>query len=196
VLLPSSLPAELIGRRPDVVAQRWRAEAAGKETEAARGQFYPNISLTALLGVQRLGFSEWFTTGSRISGIGPALTLPIFDSGRLRSSLAARNAEYDIVVEQYNATVIDAVRDVVSQLVSLRWTEEERTQQREALLTSQQAYDLALQRYRAGVGNYLQVLAAQSQLLANQRLESDLDMRAIDLDVGLARALGGGLPQT
>jgi NodT family efflux transporter outer membrane factor (OMF) lipoprotein len=195
-LLPSSLPAELIGRRPDVVAQRWRAEAAGKETEASRGQFYPNISLTALLGVQRLGFSEWFTTGSRISGIGPALTLPIFDAGCLRSNLAARNAEYDIAVEQYNATVIDAVRDVVSQLVSLRWTEEERTQQREALLTSQQAYDLALQRYRAGVGNYLHVLAAQSQLLANQRLESDLDMRAIDLDAGLARALGGGLPQT
>jgi NodT family efflux transporter outer membrane factor (OMF) lipoprotein len=193
-LLPSALPAELIGRRPDVVAQRWRAEAAGKEIEVARDQFYPNISLTALLGVQRLGFADWFTSASRISGIGPALTLPIFDSGRLRSGLAFRNAEYDIAVEQYNATVVDAVRDVVSQLVSLHWIEEERTQQREARTTSEQAYDLALQRYRAGVGNYLQVLAAQSQLLAAQRLEVDLDMRAIDLDVGLARALGGGLP--
>jgi NodT family efflux transporter outer membrane factor (OMF) lipoprotein len=193
-LLPSALPAELIGRRPDVVAQRWRAEAAGKDIDVARDQFYPNISLTALLGVQRLGFAEWFTTGSRISGIGPALTLPIFDAGRLRSALAARNAEYDIAVEQYNATVIDAVRDVVNQLVSLRWVEEERTQQREAVLTAQQAYDLAVQRYRAGVGNYLQVLAAQTQLLAAQRLETDLDMRAIELDVGLARALGGGLP--
>jgi NodT family efflux transporter outer membrane factor (OMF) lipoprotein len=195
-LLPSALPAELIGRRPDVVAQRWRAEAASKEIDVSRDQFYPNISLTALLGVQRLGFPAWFTTGSRVSGIGPALTLPIFDAGRLRSNLAARNAEYDIAVEQYNATVIDAVRDVVSQLVSLRWIEEERTQQRDALQTSQQAYDLAMQRYRAGVGNYLQVLAAQSQLLANQRLETDFDMRAIELDVGLARALGGGLPQT
>jgi len=193
-LLPSALPAELIGRRPDVVAQRWRAEAAGKDIAVARDQFYPNISLTALLGVQRLGFSEWFTAGSRISGIGPALTLPIFDSGRLRSGLAVRNAEYDIVVEQYNATVVDAVRDVVSQLTSLHWLEEERTQQRDALATAKQAYDLALQRYRAGIGNYLQVLAAQSQLLAAQRFEVDLDMRAIDLDVGLARALGGGLP--
>jgi NodT family efflux transporter outer membrane factor (OMF) lipoprotein len=193
-LLPSALPAELIGRRPDVVAQRWRAEAAGKEIAVARDQFYPNISLTALLGVQRLGFTDWFTAGSRISGIGPALTLPIFDAGRLRSGLAVRNAEYDIAVEQYNATVVDAVRDVVSQLTSLRWLDEERTQQREALASSKQAYELALQRYRAGVGNYLQVLAAQSQLLAAQRLEVDLDIRAIELDVGLARALGGGLP--
>jgi NodT family efflux transporter outer membrane factor (OMF) lipoprotein len=193
-LLPSALPAELIGRRPDVVAQRWRAEAAGKDIAVARDQFYPNISLTALLGVQRLGFSEWFTAGSRISGIGPALTLPIFDAGRLRSGLALRNADYDVAVEQYNATVVDAVRDVVSQLTSLHWLEEERAQQRDALATAKQAYDLALQRYRAGIGNYLQVLAAQSQLLAAQRLEVDLDMRAIDLDVGLARALGGGLP--
>jgi NodT family efflux transporter outer membrane factor (OMF) lipoprotein len=193
-LLPSTLPAGLIGRRPDVVAQRWRTEAASRETEVARDQFYPNISLTALLGVQRLGFAQWFTMGSRISGIGPAVTLPVFDSGRLRSGLAERNAEYDIAVEQYNATVIDAVRDVVSQLTSLRWLEEERAHQRDALQTAQQAYDLALQRYRAGVGNYLQVLAAQSQLLAAQHQEVELDMRAIDLDVGLARALGGGLP--
>jgi len=193
-LLPSALPAELIGRRPDVVAQRWRVEAAGKEIAVARGQFYPNISLTALLGAQRLGFSDWMTAGSRIAGIGPAVSLPIFDAGRLRSSLAARNAEYDIAVEQYNATVVDAVRDVVSQLVSLRWLEEQRAQQGEALATATQAHALALQRYRAGVGNYLQVLAAQSQLLAAQRLALDFDMRAIELDAGLARALGGGLP--
>jgi NodT family efflux transporter outer membrane factor (OMF) lipoprotein len=194
-LLPSALPAELIGRRPDVVAQRWRAEAAGKDIAAARAQFYPNISLTALLGVQRLGFADWFTAGSRIAGIGPAVTLPIFDSGRLRSQLAVRNAQYDIAVEQYNATVIDAVRDVVSQLVSLRWLEEERVQQRAALAMSTRAWELALQRYRAGVGNYLQVLSVEGELLAAQRLVADLDMRAIALDAGLARALGGGPPE-
>jgi NodT family efflux transporter outer membrane factor (OMF) lipoprotein len=193
--VPGNLPADLIGRRPDVVAQRWRAEAAGKDIAVARDQFLPNVSLGALIGFQRLGFSDWFTAGSRIGNVGPAISLPIFDAGRLRSNLAARNAEYDTVVEQYNATVVDAVRDVVSQLQSLHWLGEERGHQREALQTAQQAYDLAMQRYRAGVGNYLQVLASQSQLLAAQRLTVDLDMRAIDLDIGLARALGGGLPE-
>jgi len=177
--VPSALPAQLIGRRPDVVAQRWRAEAASSEIAVARDQFLPNVSLGALVGVQRLGFSDWFSAGSRISGIGPALSLPVFDAGRLRSNLS-----------------VDAVRDVVGQLASLRWLDEERAHQRDALRTAQQAFDLAMQRYRAGVGNYLQVLAVQSQLLAARRLAVDLDMRALDLDIGLARALGGGLPDT
>jgi NodT family efflux transporter outer membrane factor (OMF) lipoprotein len=195
MMMPSNVPAELIGRRPDVVAQRWRAEAAGKDIQVARAQFYPNISLTALVGLQSLGFSNFLYAGSRITGIGPALTLPVFDSGRLRSNLAARNAEYDIAVEQYNATVVDAVRDVVSQLLAMRWLEEQRTQQRDALKTATEAYELALERYRVGVGNYLQVLTAQGQVLASRRQLADLDMRAIGLDIDLARALGGGFRQ-
>ncbi|MGK5078697.1 efflux transporter outer membrane subunit [Janthinobacterium sp. HLX7-2] len=191
-LLPSALPAELIGRRPDIVAQRWRVEAASKEIINAKAQFYPNISLTALIGMQSLGFPNFNDAASRITGIGPALSLPIFDGGRLKSNLAGRNAEYDYAVEQYNATVIDAVRDVVSQLVSLRGIEEQRAMQQEAVTAADEAYGLALQRYRSGVGNYLQVLAAELQKLASERQQSDLDMRAIELDIGLARSLGGG----
>lgn len=191
-LLPSALPAELIGRRPDVVAQRWRMEAAGSEIVNAKAQFYPNVSLTAFIGVQSLGFPNFREASSRIGGIGPAISLPIFDGGRLKSNLAGRNAEYDYVVEQYNATVIDAVRDVVSQLVSLRGIEDQRAMQREAVATADDAYALAQQRYRSGVGNYLQVLSAELQKLAAARQQADLDMRAIELDIALARALGGG----
>jgi len=195
-LLPTSLPAELIGRRPDVVAQRWRVEASGHDIANAKAQFYPNISLTGLVGLQSITFTNFDVGGSRIGAFGPALSLPIFDGGRLTSNLAGRNAEYDFAVAQYNATVIDAVRDVVSQLVALRAIERQRSLQQEALDTADQAYQLALQRYKGGVGNYLQVLAAQLQLLATQRQSLDLDMRAFDADIALARALGGGvLPQ-
>lgn len=195
-LLPSNVPAELIGRRPDVVAQRWRVEASGHDIANAKAQFYPNISLTGLIGLQSITFTNADVLGSRIGAFGPAISLPIFDGGRLRSNLAGRDADYDFAVEQYNATVIDALRDVVSQLVSLRAIEQQRALQREALDTADQAYQLALQRYKSGVGNYLQVLTAQLQLLSTQRLATDLDMRALDSDIGLARALGGGvLPQ-
>lgn len=194
-LLPTSVPAEFIGRRPDVIAQRWRAQAAGHEIDVAHAQFYPNISLTAFIGLQSIGFSNFDVASSRIVGAGPALNLPIFDGGRLRSNLALRDAEYDISVELYNATVIEAVRDVVSQLVSIRSMDDQRRLQAQATLTAQQAYDLAQQRYKAGVGNYLQVLAAQAQLLTTQRQLVDLDIRSLELNVSLTKALGGGYGQ-
>jgi NodT family efflux transporter outer membrane factor (OMF) lipoprotein len=190
--VPSMLPSELLARRPDVVAQRWRVESLRKDIDVAKAQFYPTINLNGLIGLQSLGFSKFLQGSSGIASAGAGLSLPIFDGGRLRSNLALHDADYDLAVEAYNQTLVDALRDVVSQLVSIQWLAERSALQAEALATAQQAYDLSVQRYRAGVGNYLQVLAAQIQVLAQQRGQIDLDTRAFDLDMQLARALGGG----
>ncbi|PLP99475.1 efflux transporter outer membrane subunit [Cupriavidus pauculus] len=190
--VPSTVPATLIGRRPDVVAQRWRVEAASHEIKAARAQFYPNISLTAFAGLQSLSLSDFFTAGSRTLGIGPALSLPIFDGGRLRANLGVRQADYDAAVEQYNATLVTALHDVVNQLVSMHWLAERSGEQRQALQLTQEAYDLAVARYRSGVGNYLQVLSAESQVLNQKQLLIDLEHQQRALHLELIRALGGG----
>jgi NodT family efflux transporter outer membrane factor (OMF) lipoprotein len=190
--LPSVLSSELIARRPDVVAQRWRVEAQRRDIDVAKTLFYPSVNLTALVGLQSLGFAHFFDSGSGIASAGPALSLPIFDGGRLRGNLALRDADYDVAVEAYNQTLVDAVRDVASQLVSLQWLIERRALQAEASATAQQAYELSLERYRAGVGNYLQVLATETQVLAQRRGQIDLATRAFDLDMQLVRALGGG----
>ena len=107
-------------------------------------------------------------------GAGPAITLPIFDAGRLRANLAGKDADYDIAVEQYNQTLADAMRDVVDQLASFRSVDAQRAQQQLALATTREAYDLALLRYREGLGNYLQVLSAEQPLLDQQSLDADL----------------------
>ena len=107
-------------------------------------------------------------TQSRMAGIGPAISLPIFDGGRLRGNLAGRNADYDAVVETYNQTVINALHDVADQLITIRSLAEQRKQQQLAIETTQAAYDLAILRFREGVGNYLEVLTAETQLLAQQ----------------------------
>ncbi|WP_354682376.1 efflux transporter outer membrane subunit [Cupriavidus necator] len=190
--VPASLPAELIGRRPDVVAQRWRVEATSHDIKAARAQFYPNISLTAFAGLQSLSLSDLLTAGSRTFGIGPALSLPIFDGGRLRANLGVRQAEYDAAAEQYNATLVTALHDVVNQLVSLRWLAERAGEQRQALQLTQEAYDMAVSRYRSGVGNYLQVLSAEGQVLQQKQLLIDLETQERTLHLELIRALGGG----
>lgn len=190
--VPTRVPSELLGRRPDIQAQRLRVEAAQHGIENAKAQFYPNVNLSAFVGFQTLGGSSLITASSREIGVTPAITLPIFDGGRRRENLAARDSEYDIAVEQYNQAIADGLREVVDQLASFKSVEEQRVQQREGLATAQDAYDLATLRYREGVGNYLQVLTTETQLLSQRSLDADLRARTLDLSINLARALGGG----
>jgi NodT family efflux transporter outer membrane factor (OMF) lipoprotein len=192
VTIPSRIPSELLGRRPDILAQRWRVEAAAHGIDNAKAQFYPDVNLTALVGFQTLGTASLITAANREIGAGPAITLPLFDAGRRRSNLAERDSQYDIAVEQYNQTVADGLREVVDQLASFRSVAEQSLQQREGLATAQDAYDLATLRYREGVGNYLQVLTTETQLLSQRSLDADLRARSLDLSINLSRALGGG----
>lgn len=192
VAVPTRVPSELLGRRPDIEAQRWRVEAARHGIDNARAQFYPDVNLSAFVGFQTLGAASLITAGNREIGVGPAITLPVFDAGKRRGNLAARDSQYDIAVEQYNQAVADGLREVVDQLASFRSVEAQREQQREGLSTAQDAYDLATLRYREGIGNYLQVLTTETQLLAQRSLDADLRARSLDLSINLARALGGG----
>lgn len=190
--VPPDLPAALLGRRPDLVALRWRVEAASGDIDVAKAQFYPSVNLSALVGVQSLGFDRLLEGSSRSLAAGPLVTLPLFDGGRLRSNLQGRHADYDLAVEQYNGAVIEALRDVVAQLTSLHWLEARMREQDEALAAAEQAWQLADERYRAGLGNFLQVLVADAQVIAERRNRTDLAARANELDLNLVRALGGG----
>ena len=192
VALPTVIPAELIGRRPDIAARRARVQAASKDIDVAKAEFYPNVNLAAFIGLQSLGASGFLSAASRMIGFGPAVSLPIFDAGRLRANLAGRDADYDIAVEKYNQALADGLRDVVDQLASIRSVEAQRAQQVQALAMAQEAYDLALLRYREGIGNYLQVLSVEQPLLAQQSLDVDLHSRELALSIQLIRALGGG----
>lgn len=190
--LPSSIPAELLGRRPDLLAQRLRIEAASKGIDVAKASFYPNVNLVAFAGLESFGTAHLLSAGSESLGVAPALTLPIFDAGRLRGALAASDAEYDAEVSQYNELVVDALQEVADRIASYRSVEAQRKEQAQAVATAQQAYDIALIRYREGLGNYLQVLSAEQPLLIQQALDVDLRAREIALSINLIRALGGG----
>jgi len=189
---PPDIPAALLGRRPELVALRWQVEAASGDIDVAKAQFYPTVNLSLSGGLASLGFDRLVQGGSRSFAAGPLVTLPLLDGGRLRSNLAVRTAEFDIAVENYNGAVIEALRDVTAQLTSLRWLGERAREQEQALGAAEEAYDLAEQRYRAGLGNFLQVLIAETQVVTQRRAQAELDARAHELDVNLVRALGGG----
>ncbi len=190
--LPQTLPAALIGRRADVVAARWQVQSALAGVKAARAAFYPNISLTAFAGFTALGFSQFLTTGSRAYGVGPALTLPIFEGGKLRANLRGQAAAADAAIDQYNATLVNAVREVADAVSDRRSLQAQIVQQQKALSLAQDAFTLAQKRYGAGLGNYLNVLTTENAVLQLEQAGTDLKAQALVDDVALIRALGGG----
>ncbi len=193
--LPAAVPAELLGRRPDIVAARWQVEAAGSDIDVARAEFYPNINLTAFAGLSSIGLDNLLEQGSRVYGVGPAITLPLFAHNTLRGNLKQRYAGYDQAVAGYNRTLTDALQEVAVNIDAAHWLVEQQTQQRAALDTAEEAYRLATERYRAGLGNYLSVLQAQTAVLDRQRAGAALDARAMELRIDLIRALGGGFDE-
>lgn len=192
IAIAASIPSDLLGRRADIAAARWRVEAATQDVGNARAHFYPNINLMAFAGFSSIGLDRLLGAGSEQWGVGPALRLPIFDGGRLRANLRGKTADLDAAIESYNAAVIDAVRDVADQLASRQAVSRQQVEQRAAQALAENAYEIAMQRYEAGLGNFLKVLAAETSVLNQRRQGVDLAARALDTQVALMRALGGG----
>lgn len=190
--LPATLSADLIGRRPDLVAARARAESAAKRIHVYRAQFYPNVNLSAFIGVQALGVDLLRESGSDTGSVGPAITLPIFNGGKLRGQLRGAEAEYAEAVANYDQTLVQALREVADAAVSQRALAPQRERIDAAVHAAREAWRVQSDRYEGGLSNYLDVLTAEDHLLGNLRMQSDLASRSLALDVALNKALGGG----
>ncbi|MGA0612949.1 efflux transporter outer membrane subunit [Caldimonas sp. KR1-144] len=190
--LPAQLPAQLIGRRPDLVAARLRAEASAKRIDEAQAAFYPNVNLLAFVGVQSLGLDMLARGASAIGSVGPAVSLPIFDGGRLRSRLRGADADHALAVAEYDRTLVRALQDVADAAASQRALGAQLERSDEAVNLAREAWQVQNRRYEGGLATYLEVLSAEDSLLATLRSQADLRSRAFSLDVALVRALGGG----
>ncbi|CAB3700706.1 efflux transporter outer membrane subunit [Trinickia soli] len=192
VTLPSNLPADLVSRRPDIVAARWQIEAALANVKEAKAEFFPDINLAAAIGFDAFGWSRFLTAGSRTVQAGPAIHLPIFDAGALRAQLKGRYADFELDVANYNQALVNAMSDVATQVSSIRSIDTEMNDAQRALDASAEAYRLAVIRYKAGLSPQLQVLTADSNRLAAEQTLTNLRMKRRDLQFALIRALGGG----
>ena len=175
-----------------MVASRWRVEAASQDVAIAKTQFYPNVNLSAFVGYNALGLSHLLDAGSRQIGVSPAVRLPLFDGGRLQAQLAGRLTERDMAVAQYNATVLDAVKETTDAIESAQSLRRQAQAQTAALHSATQNHALAQQRFAAGLGNAVLVLSAETAVLAQRRAQADLRARQIDNQINLMKALGGG----
>ena len=191
--VPAVLPSELLGHRPDVIAARWRVEAAQHGIRASKAAFYPTVNLAGMVGLASGGLSHLFGADALLVQGGPAISLPIFDGGGLRNQLAKSDADYDLAVASYNQTLVAALREVADALQSARSLDTQIVSARQAGDAAQAAWQLAQTRYRAGLGTQLDVLAAQQPLLQLDQQLAALRAQRLNATIDLDRALGGGL---
>ncbi|MFK2930164.1 efflux transporter outer membrane subunit [Dyella agri] len=191
--VPPGLAANLLGRRPDLVAARWRVEAAAQDIKAAKAQFMPNLNISAMAGFLALGDNvPLFQLPARTYSVGPALSLPLFDGKRLRAGLDARDALYDGAVANYNQTLVRAVNQVADLLSLSRAAQSQLQMQQDVLRNARRTYDNAQIGYQAGLGTELNTLIARRVLLTAEQNEAVLQSRQAELAVRMVEALGGG----
>jgi NodT family efflux transporter outer membrane factor (OMF) lipoprotein len=190
--LPANIPASLLGRRPDVTAARWRAQAAERRVYQAKAAFYPDVDLAAYFGQQSLHLDQLVDKGAAFGAVGPALSLPIFEGGALRANLRGAKADRDAAVAAYDDALTEALREVADVAASEKALTTRLDESRKALDAYEAAYKVARLRYEGGLSTYQSVLLAEDAVLNQRQVVADLNSRAFTLDVALVRALGGG----
>lgn len=190
--VPADLPSNLLQRRPDIAAAERRVFAANAGIGVARAAWFPQLSLTGLLGGQTSGGSALLDAGNRYWALGPLAALPVFDGGRRKAAKAGAEAEFDAASAQYRATVLAAIRQVEDQLTLLRQLDAQRGHEQEAVQAARRAEQIAHDRYTGGAVSYLDVVSAQTDACQAQLGLQDIQSRQLQASAALMVALGGG----
>lgn len=197
VNLPTFIPANLLARRPDILASRWRTEAAAHQINVAKARFFPNINLSGFLSYQTiLGFNLLFKSNSRDNNIEGAVDLPIFDMGLRRANLNTRYAEYDVAVNQYNQSILNALREVADQVTISKSIQSQQLAQAQVLHNIQRNYRILQIQFRHGLIDDYNVLISQGTLLNQQQLEIQLQAQRLLNTIAMIKALGGDYAMT
>ena len=190
--LPDNAGIDLLARRADITASRWRVEAAQRNRDSARAEFYPDVSINALIGVQSIDIGTLVKYGSRVPQVAGAIHLPIFDSGRLEARYGAAQSAVDSAVAGYQEALVSAARDVAIQVTSRAEIAARRVQRAAAVEAAQRLTASAAARVRQGVVDSRAALTATESWIARRDELLQLDAEALSTDIGLQRALGGG----
>jgi NodT family efflux transporter outer membrane factor (OMF) lipoprotein len=190
--IPVGLPSELARRRPDIRQAEAQLHAATADIGVAVANFYPSVKLSGSLGLQSIQPWQMFNLNARDYAVGPGITIPIFEGGRLRATLALRQSQQQEAAINYQKTVLTAWHEVDNALTAYQTEQARRDQLVQAVAQNQRALSLAQSRYQEGVADFLQVLTAQQNLLSTQQQLALTTTNVSANLVAVYKALGGG----
>ena len=194
--LPDGAGLDLMARRPDIVASHWRIEAAVRGVEVARAGYLPDISLQALIGFSTVHPEKLLEPGSAVPNIGAAIHLPLFDAGRLRGAYEGSTAQLRAAIATYDDTVVSAAREVGTEALTRADLLARRPERERAADLAAELQRTAAARADAGLTDARAPLSAGAQWIDTQDQLLLLDAAALQADLDLIRALGGGYLNT
>jgi NodT family efflux transporter outer membrane factor (OMF) lipoprotein len=190
--IPVGMPSELLERRPDVAAAERTMAEANAAIGIAYAAYYPNLTLTGAAGFESSAFGHWLSWPSRFWSIGASIPETIFDAGLRRATVQQNVATYNADLASYRQTVLSAFQQVEDSLAEVRILSKEIQQEQQALNSAQTYLKLEQARYDTGVDPYVDVLIAQTTVLADQQTLNNLQVQQMTSAVALVEALGGG----
>ena len=190
--LPDDVKIDLISRRADITASRWRVEAAERNLTTARADFFPDVTINALLGLSSIDVGKLLEYGSRVPQATAAIHLPIFDAGRLKAGYGATQAALGSAIAGYRETLVGAARDVATQASTRAQLSSERSQRLIQVDAASQLRGSAAARVRQGITDVRTELSATESWIEQRDALLQLDAAAVSADIALQRALGGG----
>jgi NodT family efflux transporter outer membrane factor (OMF) lipoprotein len=193
--IPAGLPSELLERRPDIAAAERQMASANAQIGVAIAAFFPTVTLTAGGGFRSTDLANWLTWPSRFWSIGSALSETLFEGGLRKAQTAQARAAYNGTVALYRQTVLTGFQQVEDKLAALHILDQEAGAQDGAVKAALNSVAVVQNQYKAGIANYLVVLAAQAVALNNQRTAINILGQRMTAAVLLIKAIGGGWEQ-
>jgi multidrug efflux system outer membrane protein len=190
--VPAAMPSTLLQRRPDIRAAEQKMREAHAQVGVARASFFPAFSIGGTGGLESVGAANFYDARSRVLTIGPSMTLPMFQGGRLRGNLAASKARYEESLASYRQSILTALKEVEDSMLDAR----SYAKQKEALDAAIRAADdterLAKLRYDKGLASYFEVVDANRTVLSAKLLAAQIEGQRLIATVAMLKALGGG----
>lgn len=190
--LPEKLGMDLLARRPDLQAARWRIEASLDRIEADKAEFYPDINLAGFIGSDVISLDKLLQYPSRTLFLGGTLKLPLFESGHLKAQLAGARSQRNETIAEYNQAVLGAVREVAQEAASLRGLQQELAEQVVSSSASKAMLSSAQARFKQGLADHASLLSAE--LAVDRQIDAELQLKSqqIQNEIALVKAMGGG----
>lgn len=193
--IPQILPLDFLARRPDLMAQLWRAKALAYKTGAAMAEYYPDINLVGLIGLESTSWRKLFDLSSGTAAIRPALQLPIFTAGAIRANIRANKAEFDAAIDAYNNLLLSSTQEVLNALAFAEDIYQQKKEQQQVVQYAKQRYQISNLRQQKGLDSYFDLYSLQENVIQQQILDITLLYNQYLASIKLTRALGGGYSQ-